>query len=179
MTDLQLREAALAEGFAAAEVVETGCIPFEPKFRVYCEENLCGKYGANHSCPPDCGTCEQMRQRIVTRRRAVVLQTNWDIPNLSDGAAIRRTKGTHNQASIALMRKLRAAGVQGFMVGASGCALCDPCTAVSGEPCRYPDLQYSCMSAYCIHVSELCARCGLTYDLGPGRVAFFGMYVCD
>ena len=179
MTDCQLREAALAEGFAAAAVVYTEEIPFDSGFRIYCEENLCGQYGKNHSCPPDCGSCEQMRGRVTAFRRALVLQTNWEIPDLTDSVAIRRAKSGHNQASLSLAQKLRQVEVPGFVVGASGCALCQPCAAAEGLPCRYPKLQYSCMSSYCIHVSALCAQCGLIYDLGPGRVAFFGLYVCD
>ena len=47
------------------------------------------------------------------------------------------------------------------------------------KPCRYPDLYYSCMSAYCIFVRRLAEQCGMEYDCGPGLLAFFGMYVFD
>ena len=40
------------------------------------------------------------------------------------------------------------------MIGASGCSLCTPCALAEGLPCRFPDLRYSCMSAYCIFVKE-------------------------
>lgn len=67
----------------------------------------------------------------------------------------------------------------GFPVGASGCALCETCAIVEKKPCRYPDLYYSCMSAYCIFVRRLAEQCGMEYDCGPGLLAFFGMYVFD
>lgn len=70
-------------------------------------------------------------------------------------------------------------GRAGFPVGASGCALCETCAIVEHEPCRYPDLYYSCMSAYCIFVRRLAEQCGMEYDCGPGLLAFFGMYVFD
>ncbi len=179
MTNEQLIEAALAEGFAAAAVVDTDTIPFDPMFRPYCEENLCGQYGANYSCPPDCGSCENMRLRVVARKRALVLQTIWEISDFSDAPAIKHAKASHNGASLRLAGKLREAGLPGFVVGASGCALCSPCLVRAGEPCRFPDLRYSCMSAYCIFVKKLCDSCGLEYDCGPGLLGFFGMYVCD
>lgn len=179
MTDQQLIDAALAEGFAAAAVVNTDQIPFDPSFRPYCVENLCGQYGVNYSCPPDCGSFEEMRDRVLNRRRALVLQSIWEISDYSDAPAIKQAKATHNGAAIALMKKLRAAEVPGFLVGASGCALCSPCMAKSGQPCRFPDLRYSCMSAYCVFVRKLCEGCGLEYDCGPGLLGFFGMYVCD
>ena len=179
MTDRQLIDAALAEGFAAAAVVDTQSIPFDESFRVYCEENLCGQYAVNHSCPPICGTFADMKERITSHKRALVLQTIWEISDYSDKTAIKEAKSIHNRTSLALMDKLRQREVPGFLVGASGCALCNPCTAGAEEPCRFPHMQYSCMSAYCVFVSKLCAGCGLEYDCGNGLLAFFGMYVCD
>ena len=177
--DQHLIEAALTEGFAGAAVIHTDQIPFDFSFRTYCAENLCGQYGANYTCPPDCGSCDQMRQRLLSHRKALGLQTIWEISDYTDNAAIKDAKRAHNGASIALMKKLRAAGVPGFLVGVSGCALCDRCAAQTGDPCRFPDLRYSCMSAYCIFVSKLCEKCGLEYDCGPGLLGFFGMYVFD
>lgn len=179
MTEQELVRTALEEGFAAAAVVSTQDIPFDFSFRPYCEENLCGQYGANHSCPPECGSCGEMRQRILDKKRAVVLQTIWEISDYSDAPAIKEAKCFHNRASLGLMDKLRGQGVPGFLVGASGCALCSPCAAKLGEPCRFPERKYSCMSAYCIFVRKLCDGCGLEYDCGPGLLGFFGMYVCD
>ena len=74
MTDSEIIRLATAEGFAAAAIVDTRQIVFDPAFRPYCEENLCGQYGANYSCPPDCGTPEEMKQRILAHRKALVLQ---------------------------------------------------------------------------------------------------------
>lgn len=170
---------AAEEGFAAAAVVDTAQIVFDPMFRPFCEENLCGQYGANHSCPPDCGSAEEMRQRIVSHRHALVLQTIWEISDYSDQPAIKQAKAAHNAAALRLARRLRAEGCPGFVVGASGCALCSPCSRTLNLPCRFPEERYSCMSAYCIFVKKLADRCGMEYDCGEGLLAFFGMYVFD
>lgn len=179
MHDSLLIQYAVDEGFSDAAVVETRQIPVDPMFRPLCEENICGKYAVNYSCPPDCGTPEEMHRRILSRRRALVLQTIWQIPDLSDNNAIRSAKAQHNAATIRLAKRLRAEGTEGFIVGASGCALCEPCEIVNGKPCAHPDLQYSCMSAYCVFVRKLTEKCGIDYDCGEGLLAFFGMYVCD
>lgn len=167
------------EGFAAAAIVDTEKIVFDPMFRPYCEENLCGQYGVNHSCPPDCGTPEDMKQRVMAHKKGLVLQTIWEISDYTDKDAIKQGKGSHNRASIRLMKELREQGHDGFLVGASGCALCTPCARKNGQPCAFPELQYSCMSAYCIFVKKLADACGMEYDCGEGLLAFFGMYVYD
>ena len=68
MTEQTMIDLALAENFAAAVVVDTKDIVFDPIFRPYCEENLCGQYGVNYTCPPDCGTPEEMRLRFPNAR---------------------------------------------------------------------------------------------------------------
>ena len=179
MSNEDMIRMAAEEGFAAAAVVATEEIPLDASFRPLCEENLCGKYGVNYSCPPDCGTPEEMRQRLLSKKHALVLQTIWEIADYGDSKAIKEAKGAHNAATIRLAKRLRAEGCEGFLVGASGCALCEPCELVAHRPCRLPEFQYSCMSAYCVFVRKLAEQCGMEYDCGSGLLAFFGMYVYD
>lgn len=179
MTEEQIIQYAIEEGFAAAAVADTRDIVFDPAFRPYCEENLCGQYGANYSCPPDCGSTEEMKRRVLAHRKALVLQSMWEISDYSDTAAIKPAKAAHNAAELRLAKRLRAEGCSGFVVGASGCALCSPCAQTLEEPCRFPEDRYSCMSAYCIFVKKLADLCGMEYDCGEGLLAFFGMYVFD
>ena len=177
MTEEEMIAAAVAEGFAGAAVIDTEKIVFDAMFRPFCQENLCGQYGVNHSCPPSCGTPEEMKQRVLSHKKALVLQTMWEISDFEDKEAIKQAKRGHNLAAIRLMKQLRSQGCPGFLVGASGCALCTPCTLQNGGECAFPDMRYSCMSAYCIFVKKLADACGLEYTPGDGLTAFFGMYV--
>ncbi len=170
---------AVSEGFSAAAVVDTGSIVFDPVFRTYCAENLCGQYGVNYACPPDCGTPEEMKSRILAHRRALVLQSIWQIDDYSDDVAIKQAKAAHNAAQLRLVKRLRAGGCDGLIVGVSGCSLCSPCALTKKEPCKHPEFQFSCMSAYCIFVKKLADACGMEYDCGDGLLAFFGMYAFD
>ena len=79
MNGKELIKLALDLGFADAAVIHTEDLVFVPNFRALCEENLCGKYGVNYACPPDCGTVAQMREKVLHWRQALVLQTMWDI----------------------------------------------------------------------------------------------------
>ena len=179
MQNEEMIQYAVEEGFADAAVVDTEDIVFDPAFRDYCEENLCGQYGANYACPPDCGSPEVMKQKILAHRKALVLQTIWEISDYTDMHQIKPAKASHNQAQHRLAKRFQKRGCKGFMVGASGCAFCDPCRKTLGQPCRYPEYRFSCMSAYCIFVKKLTDKCGIEYDCGDGLLAFFGMYVFD
>lgn len=165
------------EGFQHAALIGTERIVFDPSFRPYCAENLCGQYGANYSCPPDCGTPEEMKERVLAHPYALVLQTEWEIESFADREKLKFGKDRHNEAMFRLIARLREAGHEGFMIGASGCSLCKPCAVLKGEPCRFPELRYSCMSAYCIYVKKLAEDCGIRYDYENGSLPYFGAFI--
>ena len=84
MNEQALLKKALELGFANAALVDTADVTFIPAFRPLCQENLCGKYGVNYACPPDCGTVEEMRRKLQSWPRALVMQTMWDIDDAMD-----------------------------------------------------------------------------------------------
>lgn len=179
MNHADIIQAALSKGFCQAEIIETNKIIFDAAFRPYCEENLCGQYGANHSCPPDCGTPEQMKNKVLAYKKALVVRTEWEIEDFSQTEKMRDAKASHNASMFRLIRNLQTAGHDGFMIGASSCMLCNPCKRIRGEVCPHPSMMYSCMAAYCIHVKKLAEDCGMNYDYKGGILPFFGMYVFD
>lgn len=164
-------------GFEQAQIIETKDIPITPEFRKYCEDNLCGKFGVNYSCPPDCGTTDEMRARLCSKRYALVLKTIWDI-DFRDASLVKQNKGAHNRLIRQLIKELPQELQGGIMVAASGCSLCEVCTIVDGLPCRFPEQMASCVSAYCVNVAELCKILGWEYWVEE-RVGFFGMYLFD
>lgn len=175
MTDAALLALAEEEGFAAA-VISTGEIVTDPKFRPFCEENLCGKYNANYSCPPDCGTVEETRSRLMAQARALVVQSVWEIGSYENKEAILDARRRHNAAVLRLSEKLRQAGLFGFSLGYGGCPLCEPCKRVSGAPCPRPQERISCLSAYCVDVAKLAQTCGLPFAWEPERLYLFGVF---
>lgn len=179
MTNEQILQHALAAGFTKASIINTSDIVFDPSFRTYCAANVCGQYGTNASCPPNCGSPEVMKQRILAHKQALVLQSVCDVGDYSNIPALLSAKKAHHDSENVLLQRLRTNGCHGLFVGASGCALCSPCAQSQGKTCPFPDQRYSCMSAYCIYVKDLAEKCAMDYACGTGRVAFFGMYAFD
>ena len=163
-------------GFSAA-YIDTADVVQDPSFRKFCEDNLCGKYNANYSCPPDCGTVEQVQERLKAGKRALVLQSIWEIGSYDNKEGIQKSKKTHNAAILRFTESLRKEGINGFCLGYGGCPLCDPCKRVNNEPCAHPEQKISCMSAYCIDVAKLAEKCGLEFAWIPEKLFLFGMFV--
>ena len=176
MYDNDIIKMAEEAGFSGA-FIPTSEIIVDPKFRKFCEDNLCGKYNANYSCPPDCGSVEEVRERLISGDRALVLQTIWEIGSYENKQAIQDSKKAHNAAILRFTEKLRQAGIEGFCLGYGGCPLCDPCRRTENQPCLHGDKKISCMSAYCIDVAKLAEKCGLEFAWVPEKLFLFGMFV--
>lgn len=174
MTKQNFLDLAKEEGFLAAMLSPTE-IPVDVKFRAFCEQNICGRYGANYSCPPDCGEPEELHGRLLAEQSILVVETIWDIDGYEDKDIIRKVKAAHNAAVLRLMAKLKRSGYSGICTGYNGCPLCEPCKRVENQPCAYPELRISCMSAYCIDVAELATRSGLPFAWDPAKLHLFGL----
>ena len=176
MTDMDLMKLAEEKGFRAA-VISAKDIPVDGSFRKFCEDNLCGKYNANYSCPPECGTVEDVRNRLLSAEKALVLQTIHEIGSYENKEAILKSKKNLNLAILHMTDDLRKAGMDCFCLGYGGCPLCDPCKQVEGKTCAFPEKKISCMSAYCIDVGKLANRCSLEFAWVPEKLFLFGMVV--
>ena len=175
MSDKELLELAQRAGFSAV-LIPTEKITVDAKFRAFCEDNLCGNYNANYACPPDCGSVEEVRQRLMAQDRALVLQTIWDIGSYENKDGILNAKKAHNAAIAQFTEKLRQAGFHGFCLGYGGCPLCSPCKRRENQPCAHPDKKISCLSAYCVDVAKLAEESGLKFAWTPEKLYLFGMF---
>lgn len=179
MNDQNILALARDDIFSSVALVGMDRVVFDAAFRPYCEQNLCGKYDANYSCPPDCGTPEEMEARLRRYGRALVFQSKWDIDDWFDDRQIRLAKKAHNEAMLRAIARINAQGHPGLMAGASCCSLCQRCAKLDGTPCPFPETRFSCLSAYCVYVKRLADACGMEYTCADGRLAFFGLYAFE
>ena len=174
MTDSELIKMAEKAGFHAA-VIDTKDIPVDGSFRKFCEENRCGKYDANYSCPPACGTPQEVHQRLMEKKKALVLQMTYEIGSYENQKAIQNGRNMLNKSVLALAEALRQEGMNCLTLGYGGCSFCSPCRQVTGEPCVFPEKRISCISAYCIDVAKLAEHCNLEFAWIPEKLYMFGM----
>lgn len=174
MTQQQILELAISEGFYAA-MISPDQVPVDAKFRAFCEQNLCGRYGANYACPPDCGTPEAMHQKLLAEEQVLIVQSIWEISDYTDRPAMEHAKHAHNAAVSRVVQKMKASGYDGFCAGYSGCYLCDVCNRVKQLPCAPPEQRTDCLSSFCVDVAELARRCKLEFAWSHNKLYLFGM----
>lgn len=178
MTFTELIDAAKAEDFTA-DVVSTEDIVVDYSFRKFCEDNLCGKYGANYSCPPDCGTPQQVHQKLLSKNSALVLQKICDINGYDDKPAVEAARKSLNYSVLNVAEKMKEAGYDCIPLGYNGCPLCNPCKRTANQPCIFPQKQISCLSAYCVNVTELAKQCEFEFTWSDKKLYLFGMILFD
>ena len=139
-------------GFSAAAVMKTKDIVIVPEWRKYCEQNRCGRYGVNPSCPPACGTVEEMTARLNRFDTARVLQTTVDPEKIKQNGS----KFDHNEKSEALLMRLNEIGINESDMITAG-----------------PYKQWSCVSAYCIDAQKMADKVGMLCWAHDGLNRFF------
>lgn len=170
-----LRAAKLAESFGFHfGIINTDDIPFDFSFRKYCEEDLCGNYGANYACPPLCGSPEELRGKLAGFEKAIVLESIRE-GDITDNGFSLASAAEHNRALGAYSKKLRELGFEVLALGCGGCFLCEKCAASTGDPCPFPETRPGCISAFCIDAGKLASLCGLDFAWDIHRLCLMGL----
>ncbi|MDD3220270.1 MAG: DUF2284 domain-containing protein [Lachnospiraceae bacterium] len=153
-----LEEKAESIGFASQAVIKTKELIFVDEYRLFCEDNYCGNYDKLPMCPPECGTVEELHQRVMKYENVLVLQTIWDTTNRETDADYKKMKQQHNTLTYELVKLAEDSGYEGLVITAG------------------PSAHASCMSAYCIDAAKMAESCGMKYICGEHKVAFFSQF---
>ena len=148
---MDLIEIAKELGFSDAAIMDTKKLVFKPEYRVFCEENRCGNYDLNPSCPPESGTVEEMKERALRYPKTLVLQTMCD-----QADDPRKAKLNQNKMTEKLAEEMKKAGHTELLIMSAG-----------------PYKHHSCMSAYCVDAQEMADAVGMICWGKDGKVRYF------
>ena len=162
-------------GFEEIGFLDVRDLVFRHEYRKFCEDNLCGNFGSNYSCPPNCGTPEEMQAKAEAFRYGIVLRSQWSVENTADKAVAASCKAVHNRRTREFVRR-RGDGTFLVMAGGS-CDLCPTCQAAIGGTCPHPEAAWSCLSAYCIDVAALAQSAGVDFQWDPKRLSYYSVYL--
>ena len=148
---------------------------FDPEFRVLCEKNACGYYGACWTCPPDAGSLEELMARVRGYERAIVFQTIYPLEDSFDIEGMHEASLRHNWLVQAVQTAVKASGEDALVLGAGACGVCKTCTKREGKPCRSSERAVLSLEACGVDVSQLAKLAGLKYINESNTVTYFGV----
>jgi len=169
-------------GATKAEQILVEQLVFQPELRDYCEQNACGRYGKNYTCPPFIGEAEALIAKVRGFRTAVVFQNICALEDSFDFEGMMEAQRKHNEMTRAVARRVYAErGREAALVlAAGGCTLCERCGALNGTPCPHEAEALASLEAYCINVSQIEKVSGMKYINGKDTVTYFsGIFLRD
>lgn len=150
-------------------------IVFNRDFRKSCEENLCGNYGKNYTCPPYAGTAEELIAKVKGYSKAFVIVCTEKIKGYNDTAGIQLADKRIAEAAQLACEYAQNNNFDYMVISGSNCKKCTPCRAVTGQECPHPDKAFISLSAFCIDIAKLAENCGIKMVWDGSEVSYFAM----
>lgn len=177
-TTQEILDMALGCGFTHVGELKMEALEFLPAVREMCQAGRCRKYGTCWTCPPGCGTLEEISAQAARYSRGVLLQTVARLEDDFDVETMQRAEEDQKKAFLTFVERLRREYPRCLPMATGGCSLCPRCT-YPDAPCRFPDRAIPSMEAYGLLVSKVCEKSGLPYYYGPRTLAYTSCVLID
>jgi predicted metal-binding protein len=136
-----------------------------------CAADRCHSYGKCWTCPPACGTLEEIAEKAAGYRRGVLLQSTGQMEDDFDVDCMMETERLQKERFQALVERVREVEPDCLPMASGACQICAACTCPDA-PCRFPDRAIPSMEAYGLVVSEICQQSNLPYYYGPKTITY-------
>lgn len=173
-------EEVIAQGYACGFTNVTRLDPrlleLREEVRAMCASDKCRMYGKTWSCPPGCGTLEELRARISRYHAGILVQTVGRLEDGLDGEGMMEAEAQNKAHFAALHDLLRKRYPDLLAIGIGACTRCKKCTYPEA-PCRFPECMTSSMEALGMLVLQVCRDNGLDYYYGPNSIAYTSCFL--
>jgi predicted metal-binding protein len=162
-------------GFTSWEEFNASILRPVQRIRDLCIENRCGNYKVHYMCPPHSGTLIRATQRLGTFKHGILLQYSKPFDVEHDKEGLKRTKREFHEILLQLESCLNNKNIKRTwtLIGGS-CELCEPCYAVFGEPCPYPEKARTSLVALGIDVIAVLDRLGMDSKFHNDKITWTG-----
>ena len=165
---------ALEAGFSHAGVLRADTIILKEEVRQMCA--ACSVYDKRWSCPPGCGTLEEMGAKIGAYETGILVQTVGELEDAFDAEAMMDTEALHKKNFAKVYGLLRKEYPGMLALGAGCCTICKECS-YPDAPCRFPEKMVSSMEACGMVVTEVCRANGMQYNYGKNTIAYTSCFL--
>lgn len=166
----ELEKLALDSGFTHAVPLDTTTISLKQEVRDMCK-NGCQQYARRWSCPPGCGSLNELREMICHYKKGILVQTVTELEDEFDWDGMIKAQNRHQEHFHLFLEKLRAFNPEFLPLGTGCCMICKTCS-YPDAPCRFPQKRISSMEACGMVASEVCRQNHLKYYYGPNTIAY-------
>ena len=162
-------------GIALVQEIDPGMLVPEQWVRNLCEEDKCGNYGKNYTCPPFVGALGEMRDRLANFHRGILFQYTAPVDVKGDRKRVEESKVDFHRKILQLEGFFTRRGIKELwgMIGGS-CALCGVCHARIEKPCPRPEEARPSLESVGIPIIPLLEALGLDHAFHPDQITWTG-----
>lgn len=166
-------------GFTNSGPLDVSTLKFMPEVRDMCASDKCHHFNKSWSCPPACGTLEEMREKVKAFKSGIIVQTVGEMEDNFDFETMEEAAKRQSESFALMYKRLKEEYPQVLPMGTGGCTICASCTYTQGQPCRFPEEMTSSMEACGLLVSQVCTDNGVPYNYGPRKIAYTGCFLLE
>ena len=172
----ELSEKILNDETRYAKILDLAAAPLPCTETViqYCENNACGKYGANWTCPPAVGKFEDCKKKVEKYSKGLIFRSEYKLNEWYDAERIEETIRAH-QANVRRVREMIPDDIEHLVLSGGGCVYCKECAYIRKEPCIHPDIAIPPLEAYGIDWFRFAKKHGIKYGSPEGEMYYFGL----
>lgn len=156
------------------KIADVSDIKIYPIYRDICQQNSCGAYGKNHTCPPLIGSLEDCEKRLRKFQKGIIFSAAYPLEDSFDVEGMEVASKDFERLTREVFAIAKSVSDDFLMLSAGGCKFCPRCAAADGLPCRSPENAISSLEGYGMQVSELAGSLGMKYISGANTVTYFG-----
>ena len=165
-------------GFTSWGKLDVSTLSFRQEVRDMCAADKCQHYNRSWSCPPACGTPEEMAERAKKFTSGILVQTVGQMEDSFDFETMQETAVKQSKNFARMYQELKKQYPDMFPMGSGGCSRCAKCT-YPDAPCRFPELLTYSMEACGLVVNETCTANGLPYNHGKDTICYTGCFLLE
>lgn len=156
------------------KAVSTEKLVISKEVRTLCEQNSCGYYGTNWTCPPAVAPLETLKNRFASFNTILIVylihhvKSSFDWKGMMCGAAEFKSRLQTLHGKIKETDPL----FPFLLLGMGSCDLCKTCTYTLGKPCIHPDDAIISLEACGVDVMRLMKDHDMKYYNGKNTVTY-------
>lgn len=141
--------------------------------RKLCEDNLCGCYDTNWSCPPGAGTECECLEKIGKYSECVVIFKKFENIDLNDKEKVDEIAVYHQDLCRRFGNLLRSNGYSVLALADGKCRFCGICSYP--EPCIFPDQMVPSVSSFGIDMESYMKSQNIDFCFEKDALTLYGL----
>ena len=156
------------------DFIDPAELEFSERIRWICTQE-CPMYGKSWACPPAVGTVSECASRCAKFDSCLMIATITEVSDITNIDETLATRPAHEAVTNQVQRQMLLRGVEPYVLSTEACALCERCSFLDGQPCRFPEKMHPCVESHGINILPLLEKLGLEFQYGENVVTWFSL----